>query len=348
MQCSPSSFAAAHPLIVYLCPREVYERKMSRVRFHAMRALARLTNLVWTGPGWPRWDDTRSVQANLDRILEQREPQIIVAYKALELRGLTETRAPRCLRFNEMYDVNATRREILESGAELVICHHRNDFLEWRERLRREGHTRPRLVHIAHCAEASIFKDYGVPKSIDLMLVGACNVHSMLGQHYPLRDAMPAVLERLSSRYRCARFEHPGYEHNDAWTDRYAIDFARAVSATKICITCSGAPRSRYGKYVEVPMCGTALAADLPDEAQKALASFVIELDATWSQERLCATLSAALEDPVALEARVQRGLAYAQLYTQEQYAQRFLRELRLHLATRARVAAGEYEACKS
>jgi len=321
--------------IAFLCARPTYERKMSRVRFHSMRAIGRLVDVVWTGPGWPGWRDDAPVQHNLDRILGQRAPDLVVAYKPSELVDFAGTRAPRCLRFNEMYDVDATRREIVDSRADLVVCHHRNDFLEWRERLARELAAPPQLVHIAHCAEASVFRDYGLQKDVDLLLVGARDVTTLLGQHYPLRDRMPRVLQALSGRFRCAIQDHPGYDHADAHTDRYAIDFAKAVNRARICITCSGAPRSRFGKYVEVPMSASALAADLPDEAQDALGSFVIELDASWSDERLATTLVDWLERPADLQQRIARGLAYAQLYTQEQYAHRFVRELRLFRASR-------------
>ncbi|MCB9891032.1 MAG: hypothetical protein H6832_01215 [Planctomycetes bacterium] len=329
---SPVPRPASRPLgsIVFLCPHETYRRKMSRVRFHSMRAVGRIATVHWTGPGWPGWEDSIPVQRNLDRILEGRDPSWIIAYQPHRLVDFQCTRAPRCLRYNEMYDVDHTRREIEEARAHLVICHHHNDFLEWRGRLAREMDSPPRLVHIAHCAERRVFRDYGLPKKYDLLLVGARNVSTRLGTHYPLRDRMQGVLRSMASRYRCAIQDHPGYDHDDAYTDRYAIEFAMAVNSSRICITCSGAPKSRFGKYVEVPMCGTALAADVPDEAQDSIRSFVIELDPSWPDERISTTLAHWLDNPAALREQVDRGLAYARLYTQEQYARRLILELEL------------------
>ncbi|MGE3172039.1 MAG: hypothetical protein AB7O97_05385 [Planctomycetota bacterium] len=319
--------------LVYLCRRETWERKMSRVRFHSMRAIGRIADVVWTGPGWRGWDDGAPVQDNLDRLLGGRDPDLVIGYKPLDLPGFAATRAPRCVRYNEMYDVDWTLRELQGSNADLVVCHHRNDWLEWRERLRTQPLPRqPELVHIAHCAEASVFRPSGAPKTTDLLLVGATDVTTVLGRHYPLRDRMPAVFARLAGRYRCAVQAHPGYDLGDAHTDRYAREFAAAVDAARIGVTCSGAPRSRYGKYVEVPMCGTALAADLPDEAQDQLRRFVIELDPAWTDDRLASTLAWWLDHPAELQRRVEDGLAYAALYTQEQYAWRFVREVRRFL----------------
>ncbi|MCA8969611.1 MAG: hypothetical protein KDC95_07505 [Planctomycetes bacterium] len=329
---SPVPRSASRPLgsIVFLCPHDVYRRKMSRVRFHSMRAIGRLTTVHWTGPGWPGWEDDVPVQKNLDRLLSGRDPSWIIAYQPHRLVDFAGTRAPRCLRYNEMYDVDHTFGEIEEARANLVVCHHHNDFLEWRQRLAREMASPPGLVHIAHCAERRVFRDYGLTKQYDLLLVGARNVSTLLGTHYPLRDRMPRVLQSMASRYRCAVQDHPGYDHDDAYTDRYAIEFAKSVNSARICITCSGAPKSRFGKYVEVPMCATALAGDVPDEAQDSIRSFLIELDTSWSDERIASTLSKWLDDPEALRERVDRGLAYARLYTQEQYARRLILELEL------------------
>ena len=41
--------------ILYLVDKSIYLTKMSRVRFHAMKALGEITNLVYWGPGWLRY-----------------------------------------------------------------------------------------------------------------------------------------------------------------------------------------------------------------------------------------------------------------------------------------------------
>ena len=42
--------------ILYLVDKSIYLTKMSRVRFHAMKALGEITNLVYWGPGWDDFD----------------------------------------------------------------------------------------------------------------------------------------------------------------------------------------------------------------------------------------------------------------------------------------------------
>jgi len=61
----------------------------------------------------------------------------------------------KCLRYNEMYDKEWTLHEINESCANLVVCHHHNDYIKY------HGMNLPnvRFEYIGHCAESTIFKD---------------------------------------------------------------------------------------------------------------------------------------------------------------------------------------------
>ena len=51
-----------------------------------------------------------------------------------------------------------------------------------------------KFINIPHCADRSIFKDYKLPKTHDILLVGAIHVTSKLGRHYPLREKMLDIL----------------------------------------------------------------------------------------------------------------------------------------------------------
>ena len=62
------------------------------------------------------------------------------------MKQFKEVNIPKCLRYNEMFDINFTRDEILKSGANLVICHHQNE-MEYYQQM--ENIT---FKHIAHCA----------------------------------------------------------------------------------------------------------------------------------------------------------------------------------------------------
>ena len=54
--------------ILYLCDRQAYLTKMSRVRFHGIRAIGKLCGLTWSGNGWENYDSSKTVQENIDLI----------------------------------------------------------------------------------------------------------------------------------------------------------------------------------------------------------------------------------------------------------------------------------------
>ena len=68
--------------ILYLVNQKYYIGKMSRVRFHGMKAISKLTNVTWWGPGWEGYDNSHYVQENIDMLEEK--PDLIVTYKPLE------------------------------------------------------------------------------------------------------------------------------------------------------------------------------------------------------------------------------------------------------------------------
>jgi hypothetical protein len=313
--------------ILYLCNKEYYLKKMSRVRFHGIRALESFGDVKWSGPNWDNYNNTLTVQENIDTIYtNESPPQIVIAYKPLELKNYSEIKAIRCVRYNEMYNVEKVTNEILESKSNLVICHHHDDYVEYQARFKDFEKWPLNFVNIPHSAEESVFNNYNFPKTIDLLLVGSIYHKSILGDHYPLRIRMVDILKKISREHglKCAISPHPGSRHNDAHTDTYAKKFAYAINTAKICITCSGVPRSRFGKYVEIPMCQTAIAADMPNEQQEDFKKFLIEIDMKMTDEEIIDKLLYYINNDEERESLIHRGVEYAKEYTQEKYAQRF------------------------
>ncbi len=310
--------------ILYLCDRRQYVSKMSRVRFHSMEAISSLCDLRWSGPNWGGYDVDRSVQENIDSIYRgQDKPDLVIGYKPLDLIDFSGIESKKCIRYNEMYDELWTRKEIDKSGADIVICHHLNDMNHYKENIY-DG-NRVRFINIPHSAERTIFKDMRLDKKIDLMLVGSIFYNSMLGKHYPLRERMVGVLQKMSSKHECRIYPHPGGDHLDAYTGVYTRQFAHAINSSKICVTCSGAPRSRFGKYVEVPMCGTAIAGDLPGEQRDEISKFLIEIDLDMHDNEIMEKLSFYIDNNKEREKLTSLGLEWSKKYTQEEYARRFI-----------------------
>lgn len=300
--------------ILYLCDRNQFETKMSRVRFHSMQAIGKVSELIWSGRGWENYDDAKAVQENIDIIYGGSQPDIVVAYMPLNLIEFDKIKPVKCIRYNEMWDRQKTTDEIIRSGAQLVICHHLNDIKNYRHL------SSVKFVNISHCAEKSIYKDYELPKTTDVLLTGA------ISRHYPFRYRLRnIVLQHLSSKVKCKVLGHPGGDLTNA--HGVILDgYAREINQSKITLTCSSAYKYRLGKYTEIPMSGSLLAADLPNEDHDFFNKFMLVLDPKDSDENIAKNIEEYVNDDGKRDALIKKGMELNKNYTQEKYAERFIK----------------------
>lgn len=305
---------------------------MSRVRFHSIRAIFNRNDVkgIYTGPGWSNWDENKSCQYNIDSILNGRDCSMIICYKPLDIKGFDKVTYKKCIRYNEMFDIDWTIKEIKESKCNYVICHHYNDFTRYNNIF---STNRPPslkgMAWIAHCADNKIFKPRKEIKKIyDIAIVGATHASTILGNAYPLRYRMTKVLNKIPSKYVCKVIPHVGGSHPDAHTDKYAIDFANKINSAKIIVTDSAVTKYRLGKYIEVPMCGTALAGDIYDDHIndiKNLKKFLIEINMQMSDDQIIDILTYYIDNETKRQEKINLGLNYTKNYTQNHYADKFI-----------------------
>ena len=93
-------------------------------------------------------------------------------------------------------------------------------------------------------------------------------------------------------------------------------------------MTDSGLPRSRFGKYIEVPMCGTALAADIPNNCEE-FKDFIIDIDMTMSDEEILNKLKFYLDNSPERRILEGIGLEWSKKNTQQDYARMFINEIK-------------------
>lgn len=311
--------------ILYLCPKKYFINKMSRGRFHSVKALSnhRDVQLIMSGPGFDVWKDAHHAEKHT---FPAGLPDIVFWYKPLEMNGYEDVCCPKVITYNETFATDWTRKEIDESRSDLVIFHHENDLPPYRKHY---ADGKPVFVHIPHSAEKTIYKPMNMAKATDVLLIGA------IQPHYPLRMRLRKIIKKMPDRYRCKEFEHPGYELFDAYTDRYAKEYAQAINQAKICVTCSGKPRSLFAKYLEVPMCGTALAADLPGQDHEAIKKWLIEIDLSMTDEQIMEKLIYYLEHEAKRNALVRDGLDWAAAHDYETYANKFVKAVKKFLENR-------------
>ena len=296
--------------ILYLCDYRHYQTKMSRVRFHGIKylPLQKSIHVTMSGPGWTGFE-------SVPLEVEKHKPDVVIWYKPLAMKGFADIRVPTVLRYNEMYNRGATLREIGESGTSLVVCHHAND-MSWYDG-RCEG---VRFANIPHSADTSIFRSYDKPKDIDVLLVGTLNEEA-----YPFRARLARILPKMAG-WQVNIFQHPGYEHPDAYTDKYLVQYAEMISRAKITLTCSSKYKYRLGKYVEIPMCGSLLAADMPNDRQEEFTDRMIKLDPSMSDSDIMDVLCFYLTDDRQLEKITTAGKSFMdENYNMGEYGKRLL-----------------------
>ena len=103
---------------------------------------------------------------------------------------------------------------------------------------------------------------------------------------------------------------------------------AITINKSRIVLTDTGKPRSRYGKYIEIPMCeSAAICGDLPDDNADDY-SFVIEVNMKMNDDEIIEKISYYLDNENERLKKVELGKEFASNYTQEHYAERLLKEI--------------------
>ena len=300
--------------IVWLINKDTYDRKMSSVRRHGIDAIKRYPG-VWlrkTGPGWKDFVGCK----NVDR---EYKPDLVIAYKPLSMPHWNKIRAPKCMRFNECWDVNWTKHEIKTFDSRLVICHHLNDI----ERFNGKLDPKYKLVHSPHCSEKTIFKDYGHQKTIDVLLVGKANTV------YPLRMKFEKrILKLLRKRgWNATKHVHPGYRVKGFEANKRQVkSYAESLNRAKICVTDASDFHYALAKYSEIPLCKSLLCADLPKENQAWYRKWMLYISKDYNADKIISIIEPYLKDGNKRNALIQKGFAENMKHrTQEDYARRFM-----------------------
>lgn len=253
--------------ILYLCDMKYWLHRMDRNRFHSIEAIGRYNDieLIKSGPGWSEFKDVKQIS-------EKYSPDLIIWYKPLDMLGYDLVdNIPKCLRYNEMWDKNWTTTEILKSKSKLIVCHHKNDIENYLDL------NNIKLYHNPHCAEKTVFKDYKEEKVYDVLLVGATKESV-----YPLRYKFINIIEKLNKEgLNCKILKHPGYNINNI--DDQLVNFVKEINRSKIVLTCSSKYKYALSKYAEIPMCGSLLIGDIPNENEEWYRKWIVEVNNNMS-----------------------------------------------------------------
>lgn len=318
--------------LLYLCERDIYLTRTSRGRFHAVQAIEKRCQVLWSGPGWDNWDLEKSLDENIKRLYKGKKPDIVFCYKPFTVKGFSDTSIPTCVSYMEMGTLNHSRsytiKEITENRVDLVICFHHNEMIY------PEFKGLPcMMVNIPHCIDETIFKDYRLPKEIDLLLVGSYHPRK-----YPLRTRLEKMILKMRvdpkfSGFKMGVWDQPGKRIPNAYNNKQLIEYAKELNRTKICLSCSGRHHTRYAKYAEIPACRSLMMADLPDEDHDFFRQFIAVIDMNESDREIEKKILYFLHNNEERDRMTDIGYQLTQSqYTWDHYAERFLNVVEKYL----------------
>lgn len=308
--------------ILYLVPRKTFLTKTSRVRFHQIEEISKLSQLTYSGIGWDNFDNKKTLSENIKKIYDGDKPDIIISFDHFKIKNFVNCKIPKVIMMNEMHspegDKKSALRMILSGGYDFVVCHHKNEM---------ESPVfdsiRSKMINIPHHVNFSIFKDYNLEKTIDVLLCGSLRL-----EKYQLRKKLINVIGKLQEIGINAQIHpHPG-PRPDAHTNKYMIDFAKIINRSRICLTCSSIYKCAFAKYVEIPLCKSLIMADIPNERQNFFCSFVEEINKEDSDEKIVKRILNLLENSEELEKKTNIGFEKNKTLSMQNYAKKFMIEI--------------------
>lgn len=300
--------------ILYFIPKKLWKTKVSCARRHQIEAIGRHeeVELMISGPGWNNFNGARQVEKSFN-------PDMVHAYKPLEIPGYDNIKSTKCISYNEMWSKDWTLKEIHLSKSNIVICHHKQEAILYKKLL-----PDRKVVHIPHCAEKTIFMDYGLPKDIDVLYTGISSK-----KFYPLRQKLLKKVQPIikARGYGFQQFKHPGYRlKNLKAINRHIRQYAKALNRAKIVVTCSSKYKYALAKYAEIGLCRTALCADVPGQDQEWYSKWMIVIGQETPAPKIADKIIGYLKDKESLKKKTelahQENLKWR---TMEQYAQLFV-----------------------
>ncbi|MDD3365454.1 MAG: glycosyltransferase [Syntrophomonas sp.] len=170
--------------------------------------------------------------------------------------GLSSLKIPYAILLYDLhYNVEIRRKIVQKLNAKYIFCLYRDKFYEWYPSFS------DRMIWFPHHVNTKVFKDYGMPKDINYLLMGDMNERI-----YPLRNK---ILKKMTYKPGLVYHEHPGWRNFSANEKDMAYvgeRYAREINRAKIFLTCDSIYKYPLLKYYEILACNTLLLAPASNE----------------------------------------------------------------------------------
>jgi hypothetical protein len=309
--------------VLYFINIDYFIRKMSRVRFHSIIKLLEYDNIIlyFTGPGWYNYNDSISMENNINNMKIKFD--FVIFYKPLDefnninKKTFKKINFLKCIRYNEMWDEKWTKKEINQCNSNLIICHHYNDYLKYKDLYKND--IKRRFIYNPHHANPEIFYDFGKEREYDILLAGKSTI-----KHYPLRYRLFNLIQKNKNtelrKYKIFEQNHPGYNNDFSYKDLALIDYSKNINKCYLCIGGTSKYNYRLGKYVEISMCGSLILGDIPYEDKDNFKKFVIDVNMNMTDNEILNVIKKTLDDKNEMKRKMLLAKQWAQKYTTEKY----------------------------
>jgi len=237
--------------LLYLIEHKYFQKKMSRgARFHTWEAISKHPDVkmsLMTGPGFPDFPGS----------IMDLNPDYVLAYKPLDCEW-HPTKAPLILNYNEMWDEEWTVTEIEQSGANMVICHHENDFKKYENTI--QG---VKFVHIPHGVSEWRFEVAG-QRELACRPISALFSGVFSPQFYPVRAKLKHVVDQVPNS---KVLSHPGYRLEDVIAcEEQFKRYVDHLSWSRVSLCCTSRYKYSLNKLHESIAAGCVVFSDLPHD----------------------------------------------------------------------------------
>lgn len=169
--------------------------------------------------------------------------------------GLKTLKIPFAVGLHDLHYRYPDRKKIIfEENIKYIFTYYRDKFLNWYPEFADQ------MVWLPHHVNTEIFKDYHLPKDINLLLMG-----STREEVYPLRVSM---LKRLQGTPGFVHHTHPGYRQVSEKEQGIFVgeSYAKELNRAKICLTCDSVFNYPLMKYYEITASNSLLLAPVSNE----------------------------------------------------------------------------------
>jgi spore maturation protein CgeB len=146
------------------------------------------------------------------------------------------------------------KKFIIDENIKYIFTYYKDKFLDWYPEFA------DHMVWLPHHVNTEIFKDYHLPKDIDMLLMG-----STRPEVYPLRVSM---INRLQHTPGFVQHSHPGYRKVGEREQGVYVgeSYAKELNRAKICLTCDSVYKYPLMKYYEITASNSLLLAPVSNE----------------------------------------------------------------------------------